>query len=115
MENETIKAGTKIVIHTYAGVGATNLTAYILSSDYTEEELNDIAWQEGVQFAESYGIYPRSDYEDMSEEELENEGIDLDDDCYSDSIEGSWEIYDSEKHDGHLIYGSNNSFKFETL
>lgn len=115
MENKIIKAGTKIVIHTFASIGAEECIAYILESDYTERELDDIAWQEGVQYAESYGIYPMSGLEDMSEaevEELEESG-DLDD--YSDSIEGWWELYDSDKHDDRLIYGSNSTFVFNKL
>lgn len=102
MENKVIKAGTKIVIHTFACVGAEECTAYILEQDYTENDLNDIAWQEGVQYAESYGIYPPS--EDMDE-----------DDEYSEDIEGWWELYNSEEHDGLLIYGDNEDFKFNSL
>lgn len=102
MENQIIKAGTKIVIKTYACVGAEHCNAYILESDYTESELEDIAWQEGVQYAESYGIYPPHD--DMDEDEE-----------YSEDIEGYWELYDSAKHDGHLIYGGNYTFIFNKL
>lgn len=115
MENKIIPAGTKIVINTYASIGAEDCTAYTLSRDYTEKELDDIAWQEGVQYAESYGIYPRSLYESMSEEELDRDEIDLDDECYSDDIEGWWELYDSKKHDGYLIFGNNITFTFNTL
>ena len=104
MENKIIKAGTKIVIKTFASVGAEDCTAYILESDYTESELEDIAWQEGVQYAESYGIYPpHDDIEDDDENE------------YSEDIEGYWELYDSTKHDDHLIYENNSTFTFSKL
>lgn len=106
MENKIIKAGTKIVIHTFACVGAEDCTAYVLERDYTESDLSDIAWQEGVQFAESYGIYPPQ--EDM--EDSEDGG-----DEYSEDIEGWWELYDSKEHDGLLIYGDNQGFKFNSL
>ena len=102
MENKTISAGTKIVITTFACVGAEECNAYILESEYTERELDDIAWQEGVQYAESYGIYPP--HEDMGEDEE-----------YSEDIEGWWELYDSDKHDDRLIYGSNSTFVFSKL
>ena len=115
MENKTIPAGTKIVINTFASTGADSCTAYILTQDYTEEDLGDIAWQEGVQYAESYGIYPMSDLESMSEAEIEEMEEDGSIDSYSDSIEGWWELYDSDKHDGHLIYGNNQDFKFDEL
>ncbi len=109
MENKVIKAGTKIVIHTFACVGAEECTTYILERDYTETELSDIAWQEGVQYAESYGIYP------PSEEDDENESEDEDGDWRSEDIEGWWELYNAEEHDGLLIYGSNKDFKFNSL
>jgi hypothetical protein len=108
MENKVIKAGTKIVIHTFACVGAEGCTAYILERDYTETELSDIAWQEGVQYAESYGIYPPS--EDTDTDTDEDEG-----DEYSEDIEGWWELYNAEEHDGLLIYGNNRGFKFNSL
>ncbi len=48
MENKIIKAGTKIVMGVYAGsAGTDSMTAYILTQDYTEDELSDMAWQEG--------------------------------------------------------------------
>lgn len=102
MENKVITAGTKIVIHTYACVGAKDCTAYILERDYTERELDDISWQEGIQFAETYGIYPP--YEDMD-----------DGDEYSEDIDGYWELYDSKNHDDLLIFGFNQGFNFHSL
>lgn len=44
MENKVIKAGTKIVIGMDAGIAGTDaMEAYILTSDYTEDELSDVA------------------------------------------------------------------------
>ena len=54
--------------------------------DYSEDYLNEYAWQGALNHAESYGYYPYSD--DMGEE-------DEDDDMYSEGIEGSWQIVDS--------------------
>lgn len=93
----------KIVVIMDAGfVGTDAYEAYTVPDDVSDEELSEFAWMRGKEHAESYGIYPRSEYEDcndISEEELDG-------DEYSDNIEGYWEPYDSEKHDGHLTYGS---------
>jgi hypothetical protein len=69
--------------------------------DVTDLELDDYAWEGAVQYAESYGIHPPSD-EDFDEDgfEIENE----DSPCYSgENIEGWWEDYDPEKHDGLVL------------
>ena len=65
--------------------------------------LDDDAWQIAKSNAEMYGIYPRSEYELLSEEELD--GDDLEGDEYSDDIEGSWEEYDPDKHDCYTTTG----------
>ena len=44
-----------------------------------------------------YGIYPEYQY---TEEDIED-----DPESYSGNIEGYWEYYDSEKHDGHSMTG----------
>ena len=78
----------------------------VFDDNITDEELNDEAWQRAVQHAESYGIYPLSEYagdEDISDEELEGEE-------YSDNIEGSWEDFDPKKHDG-LVPGGGSATK----
>ena len=75
---------------------------YIIPDEMTEKELRDFAWQCGKDHAESYGIYPKSEYEDdpdLSEEELDS-------DDYSDNIEGWYENYDPKKHDGHSMNGT---------
>lgn len=108
-ENKTIPAGTKIVIGVNAGfAGTDSISAYILTQDYTEDELSDIAWQacqawqEGVDHAESYGVYPYPD-----------EYIDEEDDTeYSSNIEGWWEIYDEKKHAGKCMYGNQQEVQF---
>jgi hypothetical protein len=58
----------------------------------TEDELNEYAWLGALANAETYGIYP-TDYD--QEEDEEDDG-----DNYSDNIEGYWEDYNAEKHEG---------------
>jgi hypothetical protein len=66
--------------------------------DVTDLELDDDAWQGALDHAESYGIYPPSD-EDFDEDGFEKETEDSP--CYSgENIDGFWEEYNSEKHDG---------------
>ena len=103
MENTVIKAGTKIVIGMDTGyAGTDSMEAYILTQDYTESELGDIAWNAGIEHASSYGIYPRYELEEMSEEDL----AEVSEDDYSDNIEGWWAVYDAEEHEGKVTYGN---------
>lgn len=103
MTEKIIAAGTKIVIGTYAGyAGTDNMNAYVLCRDYTESELMEIAHQEGLDWAESYGIYP--DPSGSAEEE------DDDGDQYSDNIEGYWELYNEEAHEGSCSIGNGVVF-----
>lgn len=81
----------------YAGMDATDNGLF--PDDVTDEELDQEAWERAVQHAESYGYYPSSYKEDGYDEEYDEEG-----DHYSDNIEGWWEDYDPEKHDG-LVSG----------
>lgn len=93
----------KIVIGMHAGLAGTGAREfYLVPDEVTNAELEDFAWQCGKDHAEMYGIYPKSEYEDcsdISEEELES-------DDYSDNIEGWFEEYDPEKHDGHSMNGT---------
>lgn len=112
MENKVIKAGTKIVIGMHAGMAGTDsMEAYILERDFTEKDLEDFAWELGIDHADSYGVYPASDLDNLSEEELEE----IDENDYSDNIEGWWELYDSDKHDGHVMYGNQQEVHFNKL
>lgn len=112
MENKIIKAGTKIVIGMDAGMAGTDaMEAFVLRIDYSDEDLGGIAWDMGLDHAASYGVYPRYDLEEMSEEDL----AEVDENDYSDNIEGWWELYDAEKHDGHLIYGNEDAPHFQEL
>lgn len=108
-----IKAGTTIVIGVDAGfAGTDSMTAYILSQDYTDDELNNIAWQEGLQHAESYGQHPR-DY--MPDDCDYDEDEDSNGDQYNDNIDGWWELYDEKEHAGHCMYGTQQEVHFASL
>ena len=61
----------KIIFHLstgFAGMDSTDNGSY--PDDVTDEELDDDAWQRAIQHAESYGIYPDSDLEDISDEDM---------------------------------------------
>lgn len=92
----------KIVISGSAGQCGTDFWEfYEVSEDATDEELSDLAWQCALANAEMYGIYHTPDYQDS--EELTDE--ELDSDQYSEDIDGGYEDYDPEKHDGHTMTG----------
>jgi len=82
----------------FAGMDAHESEVY--PDDVTNEELDDESWERAVQHAETYGIYPEADLEYISDEglkELEESG---EIDNYTHNIEGWWEDYVPEKHDG---------------
>jgi hypothetical protein len=89
----------KIVVGMNAGFAGTDAYEfYIVPADITEEELQDFAWQRGVEHAEMYGIYPESEYDE--------EEVQADPESYSDNIDGWYEDYVPEKHDGHSMRGT---------
>ncbi len=96
----------KLVLFLEAGVGTKEASAWLISDEVSQEDLEDFAEQQALEHAESYGRYPESQRpEDASEDE---------EDDYSDDIDGWWEAYDSDKHDGQLTYGSNSSFEWSS-
>lgn len=97
----------KIVIGMDAGfAGTDSMEAWLVPVSMPYDEIDDFAWQRGVEHAESYGIYPRGEYDS---EDTDEEG-----DQYSDNIEGWWEDYNPEKHDGNLLYGSSDKVFWNT-
>lgn len=94
----------KIVIGMDAGMAGTDSWSFwLVPESITDDELSDFAWQCAKEHAEMYGIYPRHEYEDT-------EDFDEEDESYSEGIEGWWEDYDPDKHDGRRI-GSDRSWQ----
>lgn len=91
----------KIIFHLSVGIAGMDATENgTYSDDVTDEQLNDDAWLLALQNAESYGYYPteyieEEDFSGLSEDEVEEVAQ-----MYVDGIEGWWEDYDPEKHDG---------------
>lgn len=83
---KTIPKGTVIRIKCDTGYcGMDSEEYYKLASDYTEDELDRIAWQEGLNNAEMYGIYPDSEEDD-----------DYDSPYSGSNIDGYWEVVSEE-------------------
>jgi hypothetical protein len=92
----------KIVIGMDAGMAGTDSWAFwLVPDDVSDDELSDFAWELARDHAEMYGIYPREEYADT-------EDFDEDDESYSDSIEGWWEVYSPDEHDGHRVGGDRS-------
>ena len=93
----------KIVLFLHTGYcGMDSWEFWEVPETTTEDELYDLAWQCAKDNAEMYGIYPRHEYEG------EEEGYNEEDECYSDNIEGSFEDYDPDKHDGYRVGGDTS-------
>ena len=91
----------KIVLFLHTGYcGMDSHEFWEVSETATDDELNELCWERAVDHAGSYGVYPRDEYADEPEFE--------DGDQYSDNIEGSFQDYDPEEHDGHRVGGDTS-------
>lgn len=99
-----------IVFMLYAGMAGTDSAQFVEFEDYiTDTDLNEESWQRALNHAAKYGVYPMCEMpEDYDEEESDSDS--WINDSYSESIEGYWEKYDPEKHDG-LRVGNGPAFK----
>jgi hypothetical protein len=96
----------KIVIRCHTGYcGMDSCEFYEVNANSTDKERDDFAWLCAKENAEMYGIYPCHEYEEAAEEYGEEF---IGGDEYSDNIEGYWETYNPDKHDGHRIGGDNS-------
>jgi len=95
----------KVILRLKCGVGTDTADAYLVTPEewaaynnpatpYGQDVLADACWQEAIQYAESYGVYPESDKPEEFDEDDDNG------DVYTDNISGWLELYDPEKHDG---------------
>lgn len=102
----------KMVLMLTAGVGMNSAEFFNVPADMTDEELSDYAWESAVQFASSYGLEPEV-FRDTILDEDEDED-EYGNDNYTDDIEGWFEEYSPEEHDG-LVCGYDSKPKFQDL
>ena len=102
MENQEYK---KMVLHLDAGFAGMDAAEFWkIPTNAIQNEIDRLAaWERALDHAEMYGIYPESDRPDGCDEEEDG-------DSYSDNIEGYFEDYDPEKHDG-LRDGGDDSWQ----
>lgn len=109
----------KVILRLSCGVGMDSADSYLVTEEqwkaYTEgdislDDLADFAWQEAIQFAESYGIYPESDMP----EDYDEDSDDWESDQYSDDIEGWFELYEPDEHDG-LMIGTQREWDWKKI
>ena len=92
----------KIVLFLHTGfVGMDSHEFWEVPDTATDDELNALCWERAKGNAEMYGIYPREEYVDTDD-------FDEDDESYSDSIEGWFEDYNPEEHDGYRVGGDTS-------
>ncbi len=83
--------------------GTDSAEFWLVPVDATQQEIDDLAWERALNHAEMYGIYPESERPNYCIYYEEH-------DSYSDNIEGWFEDYDPEKHDG-LRVGNDESWQ----
>lgn len=79
----------KIVLRGSAGIVGTDYCELYEADNETDEELSDIAWETAVNWAQSYGV------EEGEEDEEGYENFQ--------NIDGWWEEYNPEEHDGLIV------------
>jgi len=88
----------KLIATLYTGyVGSTARVAVSFDNDTSDEEISEELYWRAVEHAESYGYYPYPEDEEDMEYGAE----------YTNSIEASWEDYDSETHDRYRAGGGS--------
>lgn len=98
----------KMVLRMSAGIGMDTTVFYHVPEQYTKEFLSDYAWQSAVDWAESFGLEPYPDYEDSLDPDSAWQS-----DRYTDDIEGYFEAYSPEKHDG--LQAGGGSIKWQEI
>lgn len=100
-------ATRKIVVHLstgYCGMNAHEF--YEINADATEEAISEFCWDLAKDNAEMYGIYPEEEMpDDISEDDTAQ---------YSYNIEGYYEDYNPEEHDGFMT-GSSDEPEFQRI
>ena len=100
----------KVILRLCCGTGMESAEAFLVTQEdwdthtnyntsVRDDTLGNYAWESAVDFASSYGIYPMTDMPDDHDENEE----DWNSDSYSEDIEGWFEEYDPEKHDGLMV------------
>lgn len=97
----------RVVFFASCGAGTDTAEGFIIdASEWSYTRLSAEAWAFAKAHAENYGVYPP---EDGEEDEESYHGFQWDD------VEGYWEEYDAEKHDGHLLIGSQTEVSWNRL
>lgn len=104
----------RVVFFASCGTGTYTAEAYIIDAsdvaEWDDGRLDAEVWAFAKDLAETYGVYPPSFDENEDDEDEESyHGFQWDD------VEGYWEEYDAEKHDGHLLIGSQTEVSWNRL
>ncbi len=107
MENQEYK---KMVLRLDAGFAGTDSAEFwLVPINVTQDQLDDEAWERAKSHAEMYGVYPESERPEDEDEDEEN-GWGGGGESYTDNIEGYFEDYNPDEHDG-LRVGDDDSWQ----
>ena len=97
----------RVVFFAYLGPGVESAEAFIVPEDWTNDMLDGAAWEHGVDFAQSYGVYRHDS--SSGEDECDTNSYSWDD------VEGYWEEYDAKKHNSRLTRGNEVEVSWNRL
>jgi hypothetical protein len=105
----------RVVFFASCGTGTDTAEAYIIEAaevtEWGDERLAKEAWLFAMNHAETYDVYPP---EFDEEGELVEDGAGLHGFVW-DAVEGYWEEYDANKHDGLLLCGTQKEVSWNKL
>ena len=103
----------KFVLHLDAGIPGTDMyEPYLVPTTVTAKDMEDYARQRAIEHAEMYGIYhPQEEGDEDDDEDADDEYETLYQ-SYWDNVGGSWEPYDSDKHDGLILCASGSEISW---
>ena len=96
----------RIVLVTFVSVGAKEYTAWEVPARISSQDLDSLAWEAAVSYAEMYGVNDPGEYVEEEWDSEQDYEVALHD---WEQVDGWWEVYHAEKHDGHLLYGHSDS------
>jgi hypothetical protein len=100
----------KMVLFVKCGVGTKSASAYLVPEGLSQEVIDEYAWESAVEHGQSYGVYLDDERpEDFDEEE---QGGESQEEYNTDAINGWFEAYDADEHDGELLFGNFNDFQW---
>jgi hypothetical protein len=110
LTEKDVEGHRKMVLFVECGAGTKDASAYLVPEGISQEVIDDYAWESAVEHGQSYGVYP--DHERPEDFDEEEQGGWNREEYNTEAINGWFEEYDADEHDGQLLFGDSNDFQW---